>query len=200
MASESASRVRAPVLRSPALSFEGLLDRVEVRRVGWQQHEAGARSADGLADTGDLVGGEVVPHHDLARLERRGEELRDIGTERRTGHRPVQHEGHDEASAAQTDDEGGGAPVAVRCRIRQALAPRSPAVAADQVRAGASLVEEDEAGRVHGALPDAPVAASIRDVGSVPLGSPQRLFCAAGQAGTASPRSWSATRRGCRAP
>ena len=73
-------------------------------------------------------------------------------------------------------DEGGGAPVTVRRGVHQALAPWSPAVASDHVRGSTGLVQEDEALRVHVALPDAPVAAVLGHVDPILLGRPQLLF------------------------
>src|SRR5215212_7532889 len=49
---------------------EGLFYWVEVRRVGWQVEKLAASSFDELPDPRALVGGEVVHHHDLSRLQR----------------------------------------------------------------------------------------------------------------------------------
>ena len=67
-------------------------------------------------------------------------------------------------------------PMAVRRGIDQALASGTPAVLADHVGRGAGLVEENEGGRVHEALPQLPQLAPRRDVGAILLGRPQRLF------------------------
>jgi hypothetical protein len=66
--------------------------------------------------------------------------------------------------------------VAVRHGRDQARAERAAAVAPGQVGGGAGLVEEDEARRVHEALPDAPPPALAGDVGAVLLGRDQALF------------------------
>jgi hypothetical protein len=58
---------------------EQLLDRLQIRAVGRQVEERGAGRGDRLADAGDLVGREVVEHHDVAGRERRRQELLDIG-------------------------------------------------------------------------------------------------------------------------
>ena len=52
----------------------------------------------------------------------RCEELADIGEEGFARHGPVEHEGCDKAGAAQACDEGGRAPVTMRCGIDEALA------------------------------------------------------------------------------
>jgi hypothetical protein len=171
MVVQSASRVRAVALRSSAFSFAKACvrgsapNRVQVRRVGREVEQVGAGGPDGFADTGDLVGCEVIEDHDVALGQDRHEELPDIGEEGPTGHGTVQHERGDQAGAAQPRDEGGGAPVAVRCGVDQALAPRPPAVAADHVRGGAGLIQDDEALGVHIARPDPPVAPMLGHIG-----------------------------------
>ncbi len=62
----------------------------------------------------------------VARCEGRSEELLDIGLKGLARHGPVEHERSDEAGAAQSGYEGGGAPMATRCCIHQAFAARSP--------------------------------------------------------------------------
>ena len=104
--------------------------------------------------------------------------MADISEESFTRHRPVEHEGCDEAGAGQACDEGGCAPVTMRRGLDEALAPRSPAVAADHVGGRAGLVEKDEPLRVHVALPYAPVAAMLGDVRTILLGCPHLLLLA----------------------
>ncbi len=60
---------------------EQLLDRVEIGAVGRKVQEESAGSGDRLAHPVDLVRGEVVEHDDVARFERRREELLDVGAE-----------------------------------------------------------------------------------------------------------------------
>jgi hypothetical protein len=155
---------------------EQLLDRVRIRTVGRQVEERGAGRGDGLADALGLVRFEVAEHHHIAGCERRGQELLDIGAERRAGHRSVEHQRRDDAALAQAGDEGRGAPVAVRHGRDQALARRATTVTARHVGGGAGLVEEHEPRRVHEALPASPLPAFGGDVGAVLLRRPQRLF------------------------
>ena len=103
---------------------EELLDRVEIGTVGRQIEERGVGRGDRLADAVDLVRGEIVEHHDVAGLERRCQELLDVGAERRAGHRPVEHQRRDDAGLPETGDEGRGAPMAVRHGGDQALCDR----------------------------------------------------------------------------
>jgi len=60
---------------------EDLLDGVEVGGVFRQEDEAGSDIPDRLAHRLSLVGAEIVEDHDVARLQRRDEELFDIGVE-----------------------------------------------------------------------------------------------------------------------
>jgi len=48
---------------------EGHLDRVHIGAVGRQVEDLGAAVGDRFSDAGDLVGGQVVEHHDIAALE-----------------------------------------------------------------------------------------------------------------------------------
>jgi hypothetical protein len=58
---------------------EDLLDGVEVGRVLRQEDEAGSNISDRLPHGFSLVGAEIVEDYDVARLQRRHEELFDIG-------------------------------------------------------------------------------------------------------------------------
>ena len=152
---------------------EGLLDWVQIGRVGREIKQAGAGGPDCFAHTSDLVGREVIQDHHVGLRQRWRKELADIGEEGLTGHGAVQHERRDEAGAAQACDEGSGAPVAVRRGVDQAFTLRAPAVAPDHIGGGAGLIEKDKALRVHVALPDPPVTSMGRYVGPVLLGRPQ---------------------------
>lgn len=66
----------------PVLDFcEGLLDRVEIGRVGWQVPERCSGCAYHLPDGGRFVRAEIVHDGDVARFEHRHELLLDIGAE-----------------------------------------------------------------------------------------------------------------------
>ena len=155
---------------------EQLLDRVEVRAVGRQVEDRGAGFRDRLAHTIDLVGREVVEHHDVAGFEAWRQELLDVGAERQTCHRPVEDQGRDHAVLAQPGDEGRGLPVPVRHGADQTGAERTAPVAPRHVGRGRGLVEEDEPGGVHEGLPATPSAALRDDVGPLLLGRSQGLF------------------------
>ncbi len=80
MASHSASRVRAWVRRSIALSLgKHLFNGVKVRAVRGQVTQRSARRFDGWLDFGDFVRTEVVHHYDIARTQRGCQKLLDPG-------------------------------------------------------------------------------------------------------------------------
>src|SRR5918997_6610472 len=66
--------------------------------------------------------------------------------------------------------------MTLRCFVDQALAPRTPAVAAEHGGGGAGLVEEDKGGRAQVALPDPPAPAAGDDVRPILLAGLERLF------------------------
>ena len=66
---------------------------VEVGGVFRQEHEAGSDIPDRLPHCLSLVGAEIVEDHDVARLERRDEELFDIGVEALAVDGPVEQAG-----------------------------------------------------------------------------------------------------------
>ena len=91
-----------------------LLDGVQVWRVWRQEQQARADAADGGADGGPLVAGEIVHDHDVARRERGHEELLDIIEEARPVDRLIEHAGGIDPVAPKGGEEGHRFPVTVR--------------------------------------------------------------------------------------
>jgi len=120
--------------------------------------------------------GEVVHHHYVAGLEGRGQRLFDAGAERRPGHRAVENHRSDDAALAQPGDEGRGAPMPVRHRADQPLATGAAAVEPDHLGVEPGLIEKDEAGGIHIALPHPPAPPMPCHVGTILLGRPQASF------------------------
>jgi hypothetical protein len=91
MRSTTPSTVRAGFWRRSALSLENAVSigfmgcRVAGRRAGR------GKRRDRLADAGDLVGGQIVEHHDIAALERRGEDVLHVGSEGFAIHLPIEN-------------------------------------------------------------------------------------------------------------
>jgi len=90
---------------------ENLLDRIEVGTVGRQEDHVGSGSADGGADCPTLVAAEVVEDDDVAGLERRNENLFDIGGEARAVDWPVEDARRVDPVASQCGDKGQRFPV-----------------------------------------------------------------------------------------
>src|SRR3712207_9564173 len=84
IASTNAPRVRDSAFRRSQESFdlrEGLLDGVEIGRVGWQVEELATSLLDQPPNPRTFVGREVVHDHHLPFQKRRSQHLLDIGLE-----------------------------------------------------------------------------------------------------------------------
>src|SRR3546814_13530881 len=96
-------------------------------------------------------------------------------------HWAVEHDVSNDTGRARAGEEepapdeigGGRAPVTMRCGVDQALTLRSPAISADHVGGGPGLVEKDEGGRVHVALPYPPSLAVSGELRPILHGRPQ---------------------------
>src|SRR5215213_597205 len=155
---------------------EELLDWVEIRGIGREVKHAGPDRPDRLLDPDDLVNSQVVHHHNVVWFQFRREHLRDVGAERLPGHGPIEHKRCKDPARPQARHNGRGFPVSRRHRIDQALAPGVPAVEAGHGRGRARLVDEDEAVRIHVALPHPPASAVAGHIGPVLLAGSQALF------------------------
>ena len=155
---------------------EGLLDRIEVGRVWRQEAEGCAGSPDALAHGGGFVAAEIVHDDDVAWFEDRDELLLDIGAEARAVDRSVEDAGSGEPVAARGAEEGHCAPVAVRGKAAQALAPRPPAAQRRHVGLDPGFVDEDQPAGIEAALPGSPPLSLAGDVGPGLLKGEQRFF------------------------
>ena len=101
---------------------EAELDGVEVGAVGRQEPQGRAGRFNGGPHAVDLVGGEIVGDHDVAGLQRRDEDLFDVGQEAGPVHRTIQDPGGGEPRHPQRGDEGAAFPAAVGRVIGDPLA------------------------------------------------------------------------------
>ena len=62
---------------------EHMFDRIEVLTVGRQEEQLGAGCADRSTHRGSFVAAEIVHHHNVASVQARRQELRDVGQELR---------------------------------------------------------------------------------------------------------------------
>ena len=82
------------------------------------------------------MGAEIVEDHDVAWLQRRHEELFDIGVEALAVDGPVEQTGRFDAVDAQSGEESGGLPLALRDLVDEALSPWRPAAQAGHIGFG----------------------------------------------------------------
>ncbi|MDB5742514.1 MAG: hypothetical protein JWR68_829 [Polaromonas sp.] len=177
MTSQRTSTVRACAFRSIALSLANTwLYRVVVWTVGWQVLRRRAGLLDGNAHASDLVGAQVVHHHDVAGPQFGHEKLPGPGAKGRPVDGAVQHQRRAQSLRAQRADKGRGAPVACGRKAPAALAPGRAAPHRGHARGGPGLVKEDQPSGRQLWLLGAPVLAGLRDVGPRLLGGVQGDF------------------------
>ena len=153
-----------------------LFDGIEVRTVGRQKAEPGADAFESGLHLRLLVHRQVVEDDDVARAERRHQDLLDIREEGGVVDRPVEDGGGREALDAQRSDDRVGVPMAARRVIPKAHAPGTAAVAAQQIRRDAGFIEKDVGARVVQPLGVLPPAARRGDVRPALLVGVYRFF------------------------
>ena len=80
---------------------ERQFNRIQIGRIGWQVAQFGANRFDGLANAGNLVAGEIVHDHDVARPQDWRQVLLDAGPEHCAVNRPFNCQRSDESFGAQ---------------------------------------------------------------------------------------------------
>src|SRR5687768_17364368 len=128
--------------------------------------------ANGLA----LVGAEIVDDDDVARLERRHEDLLDVLKEALAIDRSVDEPRRGEPIVTQSGQEGHGLPAAVWRLAWQALSARRPSAKRRHIGLGPGFVDEDQAGGIDAVLVGDPLLAATRYIRPVALAGDQRLF------------------------
>jgi hypothetical protein len=144
------------------------LDGIEVGAVGREEPQVGARLRDRHRHLGLLVDGEIVEHDDIAGLQRRDQDLFDVGEETRTIDRSIEHRRRAEPVEAQRGDHRVGLPVTAGRVIGEPRATAAPAVQAQEVGGDTALVEKDVLPNVSERLPVTP-ATSFGGDGWAPL-------------------------------
>ena len=81
------------------------------------------RLLDRGADLGLFVGGEIVEHNDIARAQRRHQDLLDVGEERGVVDRPIEDRRRGQLGGAERRDDGVRLPVAARRVIARCVSP-----------------------------------------------------------------------------
>src|SRR4051794_7163872 len=123
-----------------------------------------------------LVARQVVDDDDVARRERRHEDLSHVLQEALAIDGAVEELGGGHAAQPQPGNERGLLAVPVRDRRAQAHSSRRAAVQASHVGGGKALVDEHELRRIEIELGFEPVLTSLHHVGAVLLGGVQRLL------------------------
>jgi hypothetical protein len=155
---------------------EHLLDGIEIGTIRRQKEKMRADRTDGPAYGVALVAAEIVHDDDVSGLERRHEELLDIGFEAFAINRSIEDARRLDPVVPQRRKERECLPMPVRRLSAQALPSRPPAVGADHVGFCPGLIDEDETGGINLSLMPFPACPSARDVGPVLLGRQQRFF------------------------
>jgi hypothetical protein len=143
---------------------EGLLDGIEVRRIGRQEQKPGPGLLDGLPDRLALVTAEIVHDHDVAGFENRRQLLFGIGQETLAIDRAIEDARSGEPVQAQRADEGQPAPMPMRGIGTKALALRPSAAQGSHVGFDPGLVDKDELLGIKARPPELPAPAPPRDV------------------------------------
>lgn len=122
------------------------------------------------------MGGQIVHDNDIARPQRRDQDLFDIGEKSGPVHRSVEDHGRGHPRQAERAGEGRRLPVAVRDRRPAALSLRRASAQARHLRRRAGLVDEHEPVRIEIELGLEPDLALTPHVGTLLLAGVRRFF------------------------
>ena len=109
---------------------EGEFDRIEVGTIGREKAQERTGLLDRHAHVGLLVGGKIVEDDDIARAQRRHQDLLDVGTERGVVDRPIEHGGRGQLRGTERRDDRVRLPMTARRVIANARPARAAGIAA----------------------------------------------------------------------
>jgi hypothetical protein len=155
---------------------KGLLDRIEVGRIGRQVPQPRAGLSDQLSDGGGFVAAQIVHDDNVARFQDGHELLLDVSSKAHTIDRPIEDAWPDQLIVAQSANEGQRAPVPMRSEALQALAFRPPASQRRHIGFDPGFIDEDQAPRIEAGLPRSPTLALTGNVGTRLLKGKQCFF------------------------
>jgi hypothetical protein len=138
-------RFDCPCLSTTQPCFDlrpALLKGVEVRRIGRQGEEPCAPRRDPGLHSGDFVGREIVPEHDVPRTQGRAQHFADPTMKDRPLHSPIDHPGSVEPGETQSRQHSVIGPIVVRHTVYHSLSWRRPAIAARHCQRGTRLIDE----------------------------------------------------------
>ncbi len=155
---------------------EGLLDGIEVGRIGRQEEELGSGSPDRGSDGGTLVAAEVVHDHDIAGLEAGDQQLLDIGAKAVAVDGAVEDTWRGDPVNPERSNEGQGAPSPLRHLGEETSPPPATTVRAGHIGLGPGLIDEDQTPRVEAMLILAPLPAPADNVRAILFAGAQGFF------------------------
>lgn len=155
---------------------EGLLDGIEIRTVGRQKPQLRAGRLDQALHLWLFVGRQIIEDDDLTGPQHRDEHLLRVGEERGIVDGPVEDSGRRQAIDLQAGDQRMRLPMAARREITKTRAAGTPAIASEQIRRDAALIEKDERSGVAERLPLSPTAARHDDVRAALFGGVYGFF------------------------
>jgi hypothetical protein len=155
---------------------EGELDRIEVRTIRRQKAELRADGFNRDTDLGLFVDDEIIEDDDIARAQRRDQDLFDVGEEAGIVDRPVEHRGRAEAVEAERGHHGVGFPMTARRVIAEPHAAWTAAVTPQQVGRHPTFVEEHILPPVPQRLPGSPLPPGRRNIRAALLVGVYRFF------------------------
>ena len=167
-----------------------LFDGIKIGAVRGQGKQLRAGRLNRLADPGHFMTGQIVQDDRVARAERGGQHLFDIGDEARAIERAVEDGGGGQLVGAEGGNEGGGLPVAVGDFRHEAGATPTPPIAARHLRLERGLIEEDEAGAVELSRLGAPVLPGRDDIRPSLFGGAQDFFLRSAPGDARPARRW----------
>ena len=155
---------------------EGEFDGVEIGTVGRQESEMRAGGLDGGPHLGLFVHHQVVEDDDVPAVERRHQDLLDVGEEAGIVDGAIEHRGRAQAVWPQSQNDRMRLPVTARRVIVEARAPETPAIAPKEVGRDTAFIEKDVLARVAEGQPVSPAAAVSGDVDAPLLVGVDRFF------------------------
>ena len=155
---------------------EAQLDGVEVGTVGRQEAQRRAGRFTSVAHAVDFVRGEVVGNHHVTGLQRRDEDLFDVGEEAGPVHRAIEDPRRGEPRHPQRGDEGTALPPTLGRVIGDPLAAKAAPIAPQEIGGDPAFIQKDEASRVERRGSRRPLRAGGRDVGAIVFGRAYRFF------------------------
>lgn len=145
---------------------------IELRRIRGKEAQFCSGGLDRLVDAGDLVKRNVIDDHDVFALQRGNQTLLEVSQKGLAVHGSLDEHRRDDASWAETGNQGHRLPMPHWDIADQALAARAPTMGADHIGSDSSFIDEHQMRRVKQPLLALPAPACPNHVGALPLGCP----------------------------